>query len=479
MSYRFHPNSRAPGACRASRTGFPGPLPVALLLAAIICLPTAAAGQDTNYWTQRYGTRADLLGGAVVGSILDLSSSYYNPGALALMEDPSVLLSGRAFEYWSLSLRDSTGSRRLLKTDSFGPAPSIFTTLLPIGSERLAFTVLTRQDFDVRTETRSEGTVELDPGGPAAINTEVVVDQDMTELWIGATWSRPWQENLGFGITPYFIYRGQRTRIQSLASAVDTLGGVATATAVDDFRYTHYRLLLKIGMLWRRNESLNVGFNLTTPSLGLGFASGGKAHVNRTTANLDIDGDGEPDDIAINHTDDDLDARYESPLSIAAGLSYRFDRGTLYLTAEWFDGVQPYAVMKTANVPQVPPGLTLTQRLTQELRAVTNVGIGMEYRLSDQWHLYGSFATDFSAATENNTSNHSLSSWNLYHLTGGAAFTISGLDLTAGLGHSFGNEDAELLEDAILDLQVIDAGPIAGKVNYRAWRLIIGFAFSV
>jgi hypothetical protein len=450
-----------------------------LVIAAIVCLPVVAAGQDTNYWTQRYGTRADLLGGAVVGSILDLSSSYYNPGALALMEDPSVLLSGRAFEYWSLSVRDSTGSRRLLKTDSFGPAPSIFTTLLPIGSERLAFTVLTRQDFDVRTETRSERTVELDPGGPAAVNTELVVDQDMTELWFGVTWSRLWQQNLGFGMTPYFIYRGQRTRIQSLASAVDTLGAVATATAVDDFSYTHYRLLLKIGMLWRRDEALNVGFNLTTPSLGLGFASGGRAHVNRTTTGVDVDGDGEPDDIAVNHTDDDLAASYASPLSIAAGLSYRFDRGTLHLTAEWFDGVAPYAVMETTNIPQVPPGLTLTQRLTQELRAVTNVGVGMEYQLSDQWHLFGSFATDFSAATANSTSNHSLSSWNLYHLTGGAAFKISGLDLTAGLGHSFGNEDGELLEDTVVGGQVIGAGPIAGRFSYRAWRLIIGFAFSV
>ncbi len=44
----------------------------------------SARGQDTQYWNLQYGTRSTLLGGAVIGSVSDLSATYYNPGALGL-----------------------------------------------------------------------------------------------------------------------------------------------------------------------------------------------------------------------------------------------------------------------------------------------------------------------------------------------------------------------------------------------------------
>ena len=40
--------------------------------------------QETYYWNITYGTRSTLLGGAVIGSVSDLSATYYNPGAVAL-----------------------------------------------------------------------------------------------------------------------------------------------------------------------------------------------------------------------------------------------------------------------------------------------------------------------------------------------------------------------------------------------------------
>ena len=55
-------------------------LPV-LAAAACLCLAPFARPQDSHYWTNQYGTRATLLGGAVIGSVLDLSGTYYNPGA--------------------------------------------------------------------------------------------------------------------------------------------------------------------------------------------------------------------------------------------------------------------------------------------------------------------------------------------------------------------------------------------------------------
>ena len=49
-------------------------------------------GQDSHYWTNQFGNRARLLGGAVIGSTDDLSAVYYNPGGLALVEKSEILL---------------------------------------------------------------------------------------------------------------------------------------------------------------------------------------------------------------------------------------------------------------------------------------------------------------------------------------------------------------------------------------------------
>ena len=62
-----------------------------------------AAAQDAHYWTNQYGTTGNLLGGAVVGSVVDLSAVFYNPGAVGLIQDPEGVklldrfLNGRGF----------------------------------------------------------------------------------------------------------------------------------------------------------------------------------------------------------------------------------------------------------------------------------------------------------------------------------------------------------------------------------------------
>jgi len=37
----------------------------------LLLLATGARAQDTHYWNIQYGTRATLLGGAVIGSVSD------------------------------------------------------------------------------------------------------------------------------------------------------------------------------------------------------------------------------------------------------------------------------------------------------------------------------------------------------------------------------------------------------------------------
>ena len=82
----------------------------AVLVGLFLCVTSIAVAQDSHYWTNQYGTRAQLLGGLVVGSFVDLSSTYYNPGTMALVSDRGVLLTTDAFQLVDIEFDDLLGS---------------------------------------------------------------------------------------------------------------------------------------------------------------------------------------------------------------------------------------------------------------------------------------------------------------------------------------------------------------------------------
>ena len=63
------------------------------ILALFLIISYLTAAQDAHYWTLQYGPKSSLLGGAVIGSIKDISGTYYNPGALSLSDNLAFALS--------------------------------------------------------------------------------------------------------------------------------------------------------------------------------------------------------------------------------------------------------------------------------------------------------------------------------------------------------------------------------------------------
>jgi hypothetical protein len=126
------------------------------------------------------------------------------------------------------------------------------------------------------------------------------------------------------------------------------------------------------------------------------------------------------------------------------------------------------------------PGATLRRRLNQELQSTINAGIGVEHTLRPNLEIYGGFATDFSAAVPGSEAAHSLAAWDIYHLSGGAAFQFGGLDVTAGLGYSFGSGPSRFSEDST-DVTGEDVliRALSTEVNYSRIEYIIAFDFTV
>src|SRR5688572_30881465 len=105
---------------------------VALLLVPLLCAADSAFSQDTNYWTLQYGTRGELLGGVVVGSAVDLSATFYNPGSLALVLDPSTILTATVFGMETIKVTDVNPGQDAVTSRRTGPEPSLFAGSLPV-----------------------------------------------------------------------------------------------------------------------------------------------------------------------------------------------------------------------------------------------------------------------------------------------------------------------------------------------------------
>ena len=458
----------------------PGLLLPVLCGAAVLAARTSRA-QDSHYWSIQYGPVGQQLGGQVVGSTRDLSAAYYNPGGLGLAEDPDFLLSVHGFRVQSFSMESAEGGSLLDKSQTdLDDFPGFVAFAFPrrwFGEDtRLAFSLLTRQQYNARIDVRLAAEDGRNDG------LELLFDQQMTETWGGLTLSHRLSDSLGIGATLFGIYRGQRTRWERSLQLADFAGRPVAVLVVDDFKYSNAALLGKVGVAWE-NRELRLGLAVTTPRASV-FGSGSVGFT-RSALGVDVDGNGTEDPILANGFDDDLDSTYKSSWAVAGGGAWRRDSLQLHLSAEWF------AATGRFNVLEGPPDPAQegTIRLVQDLRNVFNVGVGAEYWLGGKtvdwgaksWGtvLFGAFATDFSASPEDIPGEASINNQNWYHLTGGVGFRVGSSRLSLGLDYAFGTQVRDLGD---LGLEVPGVPELVEdrsvKTRQSRWVVMVGYLFG-
>ena len=168
----------------------------------------------------------------------------------------------------------------------------------------------------------------------------------------------------------------------------------------------------------------------------------------------------------------DVSSNYHSPPSIAVGSSIQFRRSAVYLTAEYFADIDRYMVLDTSTFPESGLGSSLTNRITVELDPVLNVSGGYEYSPRDKLTVYASFLTDFSAAVDDPTAGNSVSTWDIFRVSGGASFTFASVDFT--LGMSFGAGSDPYRRQNEVDVAIAEGAEIV----YRRLKAFIGFEFT-
>jgi len=409
-------------------------------IAAVLTFASAslAGAQDSNYWTNAYGTRSQLLGGVVVGSPGDISSTYYNPGALALTHTTELLLAGNAYQYQRVKVADGDGPGRNLATSSIGVVPSLFAGELPIFEKnRIAYAFLTRRSMDMKIESHSTSGVDaLAPiDNPLFAAGEIELRQDISEGWYGLTWARPLSSTLGLGISPFVVVRTQHTRAALLTEGRDAADQAAVLSQRREFDYMHWGLLARIGLSGVR-DSLTYGITLTTPNLGI--MGGGNTQYNTTL----IDQTGTIGNIMGADYSEKLETHYRTPFGAAAGASFGFGASRIHATIDWYAEVPRYTVLDVEPFTVSTPSgdSTVHVVITDQLKEVFNWGVGLEHRFNSTLVGYASYHTDQSGKEKSDPPSGSVTSWDLHHLAAGVNWHVFRSDLAFGLSTASGSQ---------------------------------------
>jgi hypothetical protein len=442
-------------------------------LAGALLVARVASAQDSQYWTEEFGNRARLLGGAIVGDAVDMSACYYNPGGLALVVQPEILLAANVLRYETIRIEGARGEGVDATSSRFGSIPSLFAgEIKPKENKRsrIAYSFFTRQPFELRSSVRLSVTaddVSL-PGGLSLLAGDFRTDQRLTEHWAGVTYSRRMSDHYAIGITPFIAVRSHRSRSQQLIEGLADTAGVVVDRA-SDFDYLHWRMLAKLGAAWDL-DPWKFGVALTTPSVQL-FGSG-EVSYDRIFVSQIPGGPSAPD--ITSNLQDDLDADFHSPLSIAVGLTRRLGGTKVHLTAEWFDGVENTDVLDPEVFLSQPGGEPIDLSVTYEMKSVFNGGVGIEHHFNEGLTGYGSFRTDFSGNVVGSKST--MSNWDIYHVTGGVRISSPKAGITLGGALSFGDSPTfQRLNLADPD-QVGDIAQV--HVDYFRAMGILGFNFT-
>lgn len=439
-------------------------------LAAALLLPGVAAAQDAHYWTNQYGTRAELLGGLVVGSVVDLAATYYNPGALGHVSYPTLILTTDAWEIVGITLDTGVGEEFDLTSTRLRAAPRLFAVQLSSeeSKHKFAASVLTRHDFNLEVQAGAVVPRDSVTSGAAdfAASAETNHLASLVEGWAGFTWAYPLSARVGLGATGYLAVRSQRIRRQLTASAVDTAGLGTARIDYDDLSYWNVRALAKVG-LQVNLAPVHLGVTVTTP--GVSLFGEGETKINLSVTNPDTMTNANGELVADRQKN--LSSTYKSPLSIAVGAEYDFGRTSLYFTGEWFDGVDAYTIIDAEPFVGQTTGDTLSIDIVQKVDPVVNLGVGIEHSLSDEFQLYGAIFTDRSAFDREAEDPLPVATWDILHFNAGAAFQVGSIDLT--LGASYGHGNGEALPIDFLDI------PTDVRGRYRSLKLIVGFQFPL
>ena len=439
------------------------------------CHPLQA--QEGNYKFENFGNQSVLLNGNVTGSVADLGLVYYNPARLALIEDPSFTVGGKAYEWSKYYFDDLLQTDKSLSSNQFGSIPATIAgtfSLKALPNHKFAYSILSRHRSDIRLRYDS-GLIEQPdfPSVPDAAEsyTELDFRDRLRDDWFGATWAYPISETFSVGVSVFGSNYEYNGRGEILINVNREEGGVITYSKRIDFTQKSYGGIVKIGGAWLMDD-IEMGASITLPF----FAVKNKASSNFQES---LGGYSAGQDFLVLLNYGDLNSRRKTATGVSYGVGIPLKKHKIHLNLDWYSGISSY---DRIEIPAEVLEYVEENPFREELKSVLNFGIGAELNISPSLNFLGGFSTDFSAAEESinlfdviNQSPEDINLLNdLWHISIGMGLTRPWGTITVGVSYAHSSSNIGTAPEIPSEDMAAQPRNITTGINYERWRFIAG-----
>ncbi|MDQ0106501.1 long-subunit fatty acid transport protein [Chitinophaga terrae (ex Kim and Jung 2007)] len=416
-----------------------------------------ANGQDSHYWESGFSPGGFLFPGAVIANNRDSGLFFYNPALLAIKPKTGVSISANIYEWEHVNIPDGIASEKPLRSNKLRIVPQMvsgtvaFKKNISIGyalihNPSLSYKVNQRQDkqMNVLDDSYSPG-AEYYVGQYAAYNS---VNQTIA----AASAAMKLSERLAVGLSVEGHIRSQDFSEDYKSRALINTDSIAltpftSVTSSYEASYTHIGIRFKAGLSYDAGPH-HFGLLLSSPLVSIkGVAT---VQSDLAISNLQLGaGNSVVLNIMANDRQKNLPVTYKFPFSIAGAYAIDYNKGQVYIAAEYFHKVNSYEIITPRKESFIRPDTgnpDLSARgylqFRNEHKSVINFALGLSHYIDPNFTAYGSFRTDFSYAAsmpeEYNGRLPYVISWDVYHAQLGGNFRRKKFNLRAGLLLSYG-----------------------------------------
>ncbi len=457
---------------------------------------TQMFAQDSHYWTQQYGTRSALMGGAVVTGAPDNSTVYYNPGGLGFIENASISVNANVYRIENIKIENALGQQADFKSSQFGSVPILIGGMFKIKSAKwkIGYGLIAPVDFNFKGNARLDGsyaiTDDQESPGEEVLVGESEKSSKISEVSLNIGVGRKLNEKWSVGLTQLFTFRSQTYNRQLLAHLIlnDEERTLLNTTIVQYMQYYHLRYAAKLGVAFREDR-WSAGLTLTSPSVGM--LGKGNIAADITAQNMKLGGDERVNGFASDRQEK-LKTNFKSPISISGGLQYNFGRSLLSGAFQYYASLAPYDILRAAPATFVRYGSFGSELGSEDVltvlggaRPVFNIAIGYEYQMSEQLSLNLSFRNDMSyldtSLSEERGYKTNISSWDIYHLVGGTTIQREKGSMSLGLLLSTGKNNRHVESGSLekpTEQNLIQGTTTITSANYVGIGFLLGYTFN-
>ncbi|MNK09815.1 Outer membrane protein transport protein (OMPP1/FadL/TodX) [compost metagenome] len=380
-----------------------------LLLLILSLLSCLSFGQDFHYWTDQFGIKATALGGAVVGGQDDHSMVFYNAAAMSLVQNPSLSFSINAYQYRTFKQKNGLGPGQNLESSDYATIPNMMAGIFVFRKNpkwRVGYQVISRNVYNNKLDLYNSGNYDaLDLPGDETFVSSYAYEIHTGEYWAGLSVSYQATPHLSFGLSHMGAYKTTKyyNNYSITVLPPDTSSSEITRFASTmSFNYWNVKALFKPSMLLQYPK-FRLGMTFTLPSISVI----GKGNFYREISTLNMN-DILPIDFAVISQARKSKAQHKLPASFSLGISTQLGaKCWLHLSAETFLAQKYYLIHKGKEETEHYPAILSDSLITdlfgkqaflsygEEYKPVTNVGIGLDLKLSDQLSLQCGAHTDF------------------------------------------------------------------------------------